>query len=51
MLTVDACTYVVLYVLYSSVVIGYSIVTVTVLSFDLGHHGHGNTGKLFICML
>ena len=46
MLTVDACMQ---YALYSAVVIGFSTVTVTVLSCDLGHHGHGNTGKL--CML
>ena len=46
MLNVDACMQ---YALYSAVVIGFSTVTVTVLSCDLGHHGHGNTGKL--CML
>ena len=50
MLTVDACMQ---YALYSAVVIGFGTVTVTVtvtvLSCDLGHHGHGNTGKL--CML
>ena len=48
MLTVDACMQ---YALYSAVVIGFSTVTVTVtvLCCDLGHHGHGNTGKL--CML
>ena len=49
MLTVDACMQ---YALYSAVVIGFSTVTVTVtvLCCDLGHHGHGNTGKLCLLM-